>query len=139
MNKSSKWKPEYSWFTLFAVCTIGFSLVQDVIRPQYNGSHSGLIYMLGVLPNFFPAVGLPALFVIVLPYFSFGKSPPKWAPKKLHIMALIISATGLLGWEFLQLFTTNGYFDWHDIVWTLLGTGFFYLIWMGVSVSNKEE
>lgn len=70
-------KPIVSWFALFAICTISFSLIQDDIRPQYAGTHSGLIYLLGVLPNFFPAVGLPALFMILLPYFASGDPLPK--------------------------------------------------------------
>lgn len=51
------------------------------------------------------------------------------AKRKKHITANIISVTGLLSWEFLQTLTTRGHFDWHDVLWTLIGAFIFQLIW----------
>lgn len=122
-----KWKPEFGWFVLFAVSTIGFSLVQDSIRPEYTGDNSTVRYLLGVLPNFFPGVGLPALFMIVIPEVARKGAVPAWIDKKMHITAMIIAAGGLMTWEFVQIYTSNGVFDRHDLLWTLMGTGCFYL------------
>ena len=44
-----KWMSEYGWLLLFEAFTVSFSLVQDVIRPQYAGENSTVIYFLGVL------------------------------------------------------------------------------------------
>jgi hypothetical protein len=93
-----RWKSDYGWFLLFAACTVSFSLVQDLIRPHYSGDCEAAVYLLGVLPNFFPAIGLPALFIILIPYFSFGESRPKWVHENLHIIAMIISTGGLIAW-----------------------------------------
>jgi len=133
-----QWKSEYGWFLLFAACTVSFSLVQDVIRPQYTGENSTVIYFLGVLPNFYPAIGLPAFFMILLPYFASKKSGLAWLHGKKHITAMMISAGGLTAWELQQQFTPNGVFDWHDVLWTLICTGCFYLSYLS-TCSNSEN
>lgn len=135
---AKNWTPDYGWFALFAVCTISFSLIQDLIRPAYAGNDPFVLYLLGILPNFFPAVGLPALFIFTIPYFISEESISKWVGKKYHILAMMISAGGLLIWEFLQHFTPNGIFDWHDVLWTLIGTGCFYWIWKRYSANVKK-
>jgi len=106
-----RWKSEYGWFLLFAACTVSFSLVQDVIRPQYAGENSTVIYFLGVLPIFYPAIGLPAFFLTLLPNFTSNKSASVWFHGKKYITAVMISASGLIAWEFQQQFTPNGVFD----------------------------
>ena len=63
-----KFKLEYYWFLIFALCFTAFNQIQDNIRPNYSGDHSIIIYLLGVAPNFFPAIGIPALFVLTIPY-----------------------------------------------------------------------
>jgi hypothetical protein len=42
----------------------------------------------------------------------------------------MVSLTGLLGWEFLQPLTSRGHFDWHDVLWTIVGAFVFQLIWI---------
>jgi hypothetical protein len=53
----------------------------------------------------------------------------KWLNEEKHLAANITSLVGLLSWEFLQTKTTRGYFDWNDILWTLIGAFVFQLIW----------
>jgi glycopeptide antibiotics resistance protein len=126
----------YYWFALFALCFIAYQQVQDNIRPNYSGGDLTIIYLLGIAPNFFPSIGIPALFVVLIPQM---KQTSKWLNKKRHITANIISLIGLLSWEFLQPITTRGHFDWNDVIWTLIGAFVFQLIWTITPNRYKEK
>lgn len=128
-------KSSFYWFAIFALCFIAYQQVQDNIRPNYTGGNLTITYLLGIAPNFFPSIGIPALFVVLLPQM---KLTSKWIKEKKHITANIISLTGLISWEFLQVLTTNGRFDWHDVLWTLIGAIFFQLIWTITPIRYKE-
>lgn len=117
----------YYWFALFAMCFIAYQQVQDNIRPNYIGENWIITYLLGVAPNFFPSIGIPALLVVLIPEM---KMKSKWLIEKLHITANLISVMGLLSWEFFQTVTTRGHFDWNDVLWTLIGAFIFQLIWI---------
>jgi len=136
-------KTVYYWFAVFALTSLAYQLVQDHLRPGYNGGHASVIYLLGIAPNFFPAVGLPALFVILLPEVWRRQQPDGLFMRKLHIIANMIALGGLLTWEFLQPFTTRGRFDWHDVLWTLIGAGVFHWLWTvtpsGCKVRGSEK
>jgi hypothetical protein len=126
----------YYWFALFALCFIAYQQVQDNIRPNYSGGDLTIIYLLGIAPNFFPSIGIPALFVVLIPQM---KQTSKWLNEKRHITANIISLIGLLSWEFLQPITTRGHFDWNDVIWTLIGAFVFQLIWTITPNRYKEK
>lgn len=128
-------KSLYYWFALFALCFIIYQQVQDNIRPNYTDGNLTIIYFLGIAPNFFPSIGIPALFVVLIPQM---KQTSKWLNEKKHITANIISLTGLLSWEFLQTIITRGNFDWNDVLWTLLGALVFQLIWT-ISPNRYKE
>ncbi len=66
--------------------------------------------------------------MVLIPYFFPKGSASKWVRGQIHITAMLISAGGLIAWEFLQHLTPNGHFDWHDVLWTLIGTGCFYFM-----------
>ncbi|HQT22502.1 MAG: hypothetical protein B7X86_16255 [Sphingobacteriales bacterium 17-39-43] len=134
-----RFKPVYYWFAFFALTSLAYQLVQDNIRPNYNGGDLIIKYILGIAPNFFPAIGIPALFVILIPEFNKGKSSNQWLNSKKNITANLISLTGLLSWEFLQVTTTRGRFDWNDILWTLIGALIFQLIWILSPIKYKGE
>ena len=125
----------YFWFVLFGVCFIAYQQVQDNIRPYYNGDNLVFRYLLGVAPNFFPAIGIPALFVIFIPYL---KLTNKWLLENKHLPANFISAAGLISWEFIQVSSTKLHFDWNDVLWTFIGAVVFHLIWMFTPGSFKE-
>ncbi len=125
----------YFWFALFAVCFISYQLISENIRPNYNGDNLIINYFLGVAPNFFPAIGIPALFLILIPQL---RQTNKWLNKKVHLTANIISLTGLISWELIQLNSTKLNFDWNDIVWTLIGAFVFHLIFIFIPKSFKE-
>lgn len=128
-------KSLFYWFALFALCFITYQQVQDNIRPAYAYGNLTIKYLLGIAPNFFPAIGIPSLFIVIIPQMKFTN---KWLNEKKHITANLISLAGLITWEFLQALTTRGYFDWNDILWTLIGAFVFQLIWT-ISPNRYKE
>jgi len=124
-----KLKIEYYWFSIFAICFIAYQQIQDNIRPHSAGYNSTIKYLLGVAPNFFPAIGIPALFVLIIPYVFKKKNSGTWFYEKRQLSANLISVIGLVGWEFIQL-TGKLRFDWNDILWTLIGALLFHFIWI---------
>ena len=126
----------YYWLALFALCFITYQQIIDNIRPNYMGDSSAVKYFLGIAPNFFPAIGIPALFVVLIPQMKWTHP---WLNEKRHITANIISLTGLISWEFIQ--TTSGklHFDWNDILWTFIGAFVFHLIWTLTPDRYKEN
>lgn len=131
-------KSEYYWFLIFAFCSIAYMQVQDTIRPNYSGDSAYIQYLSGVFPNFFPAIGLPAAFMMILPHLhqAFNQS---WIKDQLHLIAVGITLIGLIAWEFQQIVTPNGYFDWHDVLWTILGVICFYGIWLMTPSKLKKQ
>ena len=123
-----KLKNEHFWLLIFAVNFFAFQLVQEYIRPQYSGDNSLVKYFLGVAPNFFPAIGIPSLLMVLLPILFSNNLSTTFILKR-HLSSNLISIAGLVGWEMLQV-TGKLVFDWHDILWTLLGAMLFHVIWM---------
>jgi hypothetical protein len=124
-----KFKLEYYWFLIFALCFSAFNQIQDNIRPNYIGDNSIVKYLLGVAPNFFPAIGIPALFVVIIPYLIKKKNSDSWFYKKRHLSTNLISVIGLVAWEFAQM-SGKLIFDWNDILWTFIGALLFHFIWI---------
>lgn len=116
----------YYWFALFAFCFITFQQITDNIRPNYTGNNMTVKYLLGIAPNFFPAIGIPALFVVLIPQMNRTKT---WLNEKKHFAANIISLTGLICWEFIQATSNKLHFDWNDVLWTVIGAFVFQVIW----------
>ena len=117
---------KYSYCIVFGLSFLSFGLVQDYIRPNYEGGNSLIIYFLGVIPNFFPGIGLPSIFYVTIPEIfkpntSIYRNRLKWS--------IIISMIGLIGNEFITIYTPGrGVFDWNDIVWTIIGGIVFYFL-----------
>jgi hypothetical protein len=116
----------YFWLAIFAISFISYQQISDNIRPAYNGDNLIIKYLLGIAPNFFPAIGIPALFVVLIPQLKING---EWLNNKKHIIANIISITGLVTWEFIQAYSARLHFDWNDILWTFIGGFVFQLIW----------
>ncbi|MBP5996245.1 MAG: hypothetical protein KA736_11145 [Crocinitomicaceae bacterium] len=123
MNNS---KTTYYWFSIFAICFLCFQGVSYYVRPNYSGDSALFSYFLGIAPNFFPAIGIPALLVVFLMQLKTSK---KWLNEKSYITANLISVTGLIAWEFIQTSSKKLHFDWNDIIWTIIGAAIFQLIW----------
>jgi hypothetical protein len=133
-----KFKLEYYWFLIFAFCFKAYQQIQDSTRPEYIGGDATIKYLLGVLPNFFPAIGIPALFIMVIPLVLKKKNSETWIYKKRHLSANLFSVIGLVGWEFAQL-SGKLIFDWNDILWTLIGALSFHFIWLITPQRFKES
>jgi hypothetical protein len=116
----------YFWLAIFAISFISYQQISDNIRPAYNGDNLIIKYLLGIAPNFFPAIGIPALMILIIPQL---KITNKWINDKLHLVANLISITGLVTWEFIQAYSARLHFDWNDILWTFIGGFVFQLIW----------
>jgi len=129
MNKIAKnvLKSEYYWFSIFALSFLIFQYISYQIRPNYIGGNELINYFLGIAPNFFPAIGIPAIFILFIQ--STSNSNNKWLKEYKYITANLVSLSGLVIWEFMQL-TGKLRFDWHDILWTIIGAVVFQLIWM---------
>ena len=120
---------KFIYYIIFAICFLLFSIVQDYIRPNYDGANGIIIYLLGVAPNFLPGIGLPALLYVVIPEVS--KPNSSLFKNRLYWSVGIsvgISISGLIANEFITIFTPGrGVFDWNDILWTIIGVGLFTL------------
>jgi hypothetical protein len=134
-----KYQPQYYWFAIFAVTFVTYQQVIDNIRPNYGGDNLTFKYLLGVAPNFFPSIGIPALFVILIAELGKSNKTNRWLNNKKHVTANIISLTGLVSWEFLQITSTNLHFDWNDVIWTLIGAFVFHIIWFVTPAKYKPE
>jgi hypothetical protein len=133
-----KWNSAYFWLILFASCFLSYQLVQDYIRPNYVGNSEMITYLLGVAPNFFPAIGIPSLFVVLIPELKSKTSNHKWLKEKVNITANVISLIGLILWEFTQTITSKGRFDWNDVIWTIIGAFVFQGLWILVPNTFKK-
>ena len=119
-------RKKYLYYLLFGITFLSFNWVQDFIRPNYNGEHRGIIYFLGIAPNFLPAIGLPALFYVIIPELF---SPKTLIRKNTLGFSIGIAMVGLIGNEFITIYTPGrGVFDWNDILWTLIGGLIFIVI-----------
>ena len=116
---------KFVYYIIFAISFLLFSIVQDYIRPNYDGANEIIIYLLGVAPNFLPGIGLPALLYVVIPEVS--KHNSSLFKNRLY-WSVGISISGLIANEFITIFTPGGVFDWNDILWTIIGAGLFILI-----------
>ena len=47
---------KYLYYIIFGFTFIFFNIVQENIRPNYEGRNSLIIYFLGVIPNFLPYI-----------------------------------------------------------------------------------
>lgn len=128
-------KSLFYWFSLFVICFISFQQISDNFRPSYNGSNLIVIYLLGIAPNFFPAIGIPSLFVVIIPQL---KRNNKWLKENKHLTANLISLKRLISWEFIQTNSKKLHFDWNDILWTFIGAFVFQLVWTITPEKYKE-
>lgn len=104
----------------FVVNMLAYQLVQDKLRMELVGMNQILDYFLGVAPNFFAAIALCSFFLYLAPYLQISTA--------YHLpFSLAVSFVGLVSWEFVQILSSRGYFDWHDILWTFFGCLIFYV------------
>ena len=135
-------RQSYFWLGLFAFGTIAFTHVQDNIRPNYHGQSDLIKYLLGIAPNYFAGLGLCSFFVIMITHINSTSKKPStsvWLNSKAQFSSIFTSVIGLSLWEFAQTFSAHGHFDWHDLIWTIIGPLTFYLIWIVVNRQTNNE
>jgi hypothetical protein len=88
-------KSAYYWFAIFAISFGAFQIIQE-IRDDYAGENLAVKYFFGVAPNFFPAIGLPSLFVILIPEIVGKNKKFKRICENRHIASNITSLVGLI-------------------------------------------
>ena len=125
----------YLWFGVFAFCFFIFQYISDYLRPNYNGNNEIFKYFLSIAPNFFPAIGIPSLFMNIFPYLNDNND---LFNKYRHLTGNLTSLSGLILWEFAQGASKKMYFDWNDILWTLFRAIVFQLIWIVTPRTLKE-
>ena len=124
---------KYFYYIVFGVTFLTFGLVQDYIRPNYEGGNDLIIYFLGVIPNFLPGIGLPSMFYVTIPEIF---KPNTSIYRNRLKLSIIISMIGLIGNEFITIYTPGrGVFDWNDIVWTIIGGIVFYFLHITIQVT----
>ena len=116
-------KKKYIYYLIFGISFLSFQIVQEYIRPNYDGSNAWIIYALGILPNFLPGIGLPSFFYVLIP--ELFQSSSKFYKHRLSF-SILISVLGLVANEFTHLSAGPGVFDWNDILWSFIGAILFY-------------
>ena len=109
---------KYFYYVVFVVTFLSFSLVQDYIRPNYDGGNDVIIYFLGVIPNFLQVLVFKYVYVTIPEIFKPNTSIYRNRLK----LSIIVSMIGLIGNEFITIYTPGrGVFDWNDVIWTIIG------------------
>lgn len=121
-------KEIYFWFVIFALSTLAYSYIQDTLRPASKDYPNAIKYLLGVGPNYFAGLSLPAFFMFIAPHVISSEKLQNITITRLRNISIIIALTGLIIWETVQLKSKNGYFDSHDIIWTFIGALTFLII-----------
>ena len=116
---------KYYYYIIFGITFSLFSLVQENIRPNYEGGNSLINYFLGVIPNFLLGIGLPSFFYVIIPEVF---KPNSFFFKERLKLSIYISMFGLICNEFIHLTPGRGVIDWNDILWTLISGGLFLTI-----------
>lgn len=117
---------------LFTVNMLAYQFIQDYLRPQIHNNNNVLSYLLGVAPNFFAAIALPAFFVFISSYIKNGG-------KYILYYATTFSTIGLLFWEITQIWLKKGVFDYNDIIWTILGSVTFIIIYKIIVLRHLDS
>jgi hypothetical protein len=116
---------KFIYYIIFAISFLLITIVQDYIRPNYDGANEIIIYLLGIAPNFLPGIGLPALLYVVIQEVS---NPNSSLFRNRFYWSVGISISGLIANELITIFTPGGVFDRNDILWTIIGACLFILI-----------
>ena len=113
---------------LGVVSLVHFARGMDIDGPQLYR------YALGVLPNTAAAVALPFAFLSIWSDQNpLGAYP---TTRRWFIAAGIVSAIGLIAWEFLQP-SRGRVFDPHDIGATILGIGLAWLLFHAFTPNRR--
>ena len=116
LQKLGSWNgPRLKW--IFVLATLSIVLV-DCMR--FTVDAQGFIgILMGSAPNFLASFSLPALILVLREKLQgrvISLSTSQWG-----LLAIVLSQAAILAWELAQIFMHGMYFDWRDIVATLMG------------------
>lgn len=110
------------------------SLAHWLRRSGYGGG--GIwVYILGVVPNLVAAVAIP--FVALSAWADQNQGASYAAIRRCFVVVALVSAVGLVAWEFLQL-TGRLVFDAHDLGATIVGLGVGWLLFWLVTPAGDQ-
>ena len=123
---------KFVYYIIFAISFLLFSIVQDYIRPNYDGANGIIIYLLGLLQISCQELDCLLCYMcqeldclLCIPEVS---KPNSSLFKNRLYWSVGISILGLIANEFITIFTPGrGVFDWNDILWTIIGACLFTL------------
>lgn len=88
-------------------------------------------YLLGIIPNLAAAIAIT--FVLLSIWADQNKEASHAAARRWFVIFAMVSAFGLLVWEFVQRTSSRFVFDPHDVGATLIGIGIAFLIFLAIS------
>lgn len=109
----------------------GLSVVHWYRRQNYRSIETTL-YFIGALPNFLAAVAIPFIFLAIWNEQDLPLSQS--VLRRKFIVLNLVSGIGLIVWEFLQRSSRTLVFDYHDILATICGALFAWLLFLLVMV-----
>ena len=108
------------WLFLYLSGELFCRSVQFIIRPLHLFPRDTLFhYLLGVAPNFWAMLSLPAGLMLVSNWVL--RRRPEQALWLDPMLVYAFAFSGILAWELFQPVTKFYYFDLNDVVWTLIG------------------
>lgn len=113
----------WAWFSLIGF--VGHRLVSDWVRPVFGKGVSAWSFLLGIAPNFLgAALVFPFAGVAAWQFWGQKQGLTSTRPRSWQVFGWISLASQalLIVWEFWQI-NSRLFFDWNDIVATLVGGG----------------
>jgi len=117
-------------YLLIGLISILLIIIVQNQRPDSEGMNYFVILILGILPNFITALGFPFLLLILFEIsISFTNRLKQWiisTPRinqtRIFIISILLIFSGLLVYEFMQIFIYKQTFDVYDIWATFFGS-----------------
>ena len=118
---------------LFVVMILGQLAIVEIKDLRETGSTLADRYgVFGYAPNLIAALTLPCLFLgLALKSRRRDLDAPYgwgclWREQRAILLSGLTTTTGLLAWEFIQVYRPNRTFDWQDVWATLAGALLFF-------------
>jgi hypothetical protein len=118
------------WLFCYLFGEIMCRTTQYVVRPMHLYPDIGWVkYFMGVAPNFWAALSLPAALLLITNYVGNQYPAVRWiVPKDALHSSYAVALSGIVSWECCQPLTGMYYFDTNDLLWTIVGTAIFWPI-----------
>lgn len=117
----------------------GLALLTAVqwVRQQHLQLDPFGAYLIGVSPNFAAAIAIT--FVLLSAWLDQAPGASGLVVRLRFQVSAVISGAGLIGWEFVQMFSRTLVFDWQDVFATLAGIAVSVLLFAAASPGDARE